>query len=151
MRHLTIPALIIAFSVVVIWMALQFDLSPPMIVGDSMQPRVFPIVLMILNIGLAVALALQYRASPPKPVPLEGITTWGSIALFGVFYALTETIDMMIAIAVVVFLLCLLWGERRIWVALATAILTPSSVFLLFDHVLQVRFPRGLFTNWYYG
>jgi hypothetical protein len=36
-------------------------------------------------------------------------------------------------------------------VALAIAILTPSSVFLLFDKVLQVRFPRGLFTNWYYG
>lgn len=151
MRHLTLPALIVGFSVVVILASLQLDLSPDMIVGDSMQPRVFPIVLMILNLGLAVALAVQYRRSPPRPVRLEGIPTWGSIALFVIFYPLAEYIDMMIAIAVVVFLMCLLWGERRIPVALAIAILTPSSVFLLFDKVLQVRFPRGLFTNWYYG
>lgn len=151
MRHLAIPAIIVGFSAVVIWASLQLDLSPAMIVGDSMQPRVFPIVLMILNLGLAVALAVQYRKSPPKPVRLEGITTWGSIALFVLFYILTVTIDMMIAIAIVVFLMCLLWGERRLPVALAVAILTPSSVFLLFDTVLQVRFPRGLFTNWYYG
>lgn len=151
MRLYIIPAIIVVFAAVVIWASLQLDLSPQMIVGDSMQPRVFPIVLMILNLGLAVALVIQYRASPPKPVPVEGITTWGSIALFAVFYVLTVTVDMFIAIAVVVFLMCLLWGERRILVALAIAIVTPTSVFLLFDSVLQVRFPRGLFTNWYYG
>lgn len=151
MRHFTIPALIVGFSVVVIWASLHLDLSPDMIVGDSMQPRVFPIVLMIINLGLAVALALQYRTAPPKEIRLEGIPTWGTIALFAIFYPLTVYVDMMIAIAVVVFLMCLLWGERRIPVAIAIAILTPSSVFLLFDKVLQVRFPRGLFTNWYYG
>lgn len=151
MRYLLIPAIIVVFSAVVIWASLHLDLSPEMIVGDSMQPRVFPIVLMILNIGLAIALGLQYLREPPKPVPLEGAITWGSIVLFGVFYVLTVYVDMMIAIAVVVFAMCLLWGERRISVALTIAILTPSSVFLLFDTVLRVRFPRGLFTNWYYG
>ncbi len=151
MQHLILPGAIVVFSSVVIWLALQLDVSPPMIVGESMQPRVFPIVLMILNIVLAAALALQYRSTPPKQPPREGVVTWGSIALFALFYVLTEFVDMMIAIAVVVFLMCLLWGERRIWAALAVAIITPSSIFLLFDTVLRVRFPRGLFTNWYYG
>ena len=151
MRYLALPAFIIVFSGVVIWLSLQLDESPPMIVGESMQPRVFPIVLMIVNIVLAVTLALQYRSAPPKPAPSENFITWGSVALFALFYVLTEYVDMMIAIAVVVFLMCLLWGERRIWAALMVAILTPSTVFLLFDTVLRVRFPRGLFTNWYYG
>ena len=35
MRFLTIPGVIAAFSVAVIWAALQLELSPAMIVGDS--------------------------------------------------------------------------------------------------------------------
>lgn len=151
MRTLVLPALIIGFSVVVIWASLQLNVSPPMIVGESMQPRVFPIVLMIINMGLAVALALQYRIAPPKQIRLEGIPTWGTIALFGVFFVLTVYVDMIIAIAATVFLMCLLWGERRLPVALAVSVIAPATVFLLFDKVLQIRFPRGLFTNWYYG
>ena len=60
-------------------------------------------------------------------------------------------VDMFVGIIVVMFLLCLLWGERRIWVAGLVAIVTPALIFLLFDEVLQIRFPRGLLTNWYYG
>ena len=58
---------------------------------------------------------------------------------------------MLIAMAVVVFLMALLWGERRLPVALAVALVSPFAIFILFDLVLRVRFPRGLFTNWYYG
>lgn len=151
MQTYAIPAIVTIFSLVIIVLSLQLDLSPEMIVGDSLQPRAFPIALMLINLILAVFLVLQYRKDPPKPVSFEGLTTWGSMALFGVFYVLTTYIDMMIAIAVVVFAMCYLWGERRLIVALAISILTPSTVFLLFDMVLRVRFPRGLFTNWYYG
>ena len=49
------------------------------------------------------------------------------------------------------FVLSLLWGERRIWAAGILATVTPLAIFLLFDSVLKVRFPRGLLTNWYYG
>lgn len=151
MRFLTIPGVIAAFSVAVIWAALQLELSPAMIVGDSMQPRAFPILLMVLNLVLAGLLAFQHRSAPPKKIRQEGFHTWGSIALFVVFYLLTVYIDMMIAISVVMFVMCLLWGERRIHVAALVALVTPAAVFLLFDLVLRVRFPRGLFTNWYYG
>ena len=58
---------------------------------------------------------------------------------------------MLIAMAVAVFLMALLWGERRLPVALAVALVSPFAIFILFDLVLRVRFPRGLFTNWYYG
>ena len=64
---------------------------------------------------------------------------------------LTTYLDMFIGIAVVMFLMCLLWGERRMIVAGLTAVVTPATIFVLFDKVLQVRFPRGILTNMYYG
>ena len=77
MRFLVVPGVITAFSVAVIWAALQLDLSPPMIVGDSMQPRVFPILLMAINLVLAAFLAFQYRMEPPKKIQWDGLQTWG--------------------------------------------------------------------------
>jgi len=151
MNFLVIPGIITAFSLAVIWASLQLDLSPPMIVGDSLQPRVFPILLMVINLILAALLAIQYRAKPPKKIQREGLQTWGSIALFVIFYPLTVYLDMLIAIAVVMFAMCLLWGERRVYVAGAVALVTPAAIFFLFDMVLRVRFPRGLLTNLYYG
>ena len=150
-RVLVVPAIIAVFSVAVIRASLQLDLSPPMIVGHSMQPRVFPIFLMAVNLALAAVLAMQMIRQPPRPVPLEPWATWGSILLMPVFYGLTVRLDMFIAIAVVMFSMCLLWGERRILVAGNLALVTPLSIFLLFDTVLKVRFPRGVLTNWYYG
>jgi len=47
--------------------------------------------------------------------------------------------------------MCFLWGEKRILVALTNALITPLLIFLLFDLVLMIRFPRGILLNWYYG
>lgn len=146
-----VPGIITAFSIAVIWLSLQLELSPPMIVGESMQPRVFPIFLMAINLGLVGLLTLQLRRSPPEQIPIEPYQTWVSIVLLIVFYGLTTSLDMFIAISVVMFLMCLLWGERRILVALTTALITPFLIFLLFDSVLMIRFPRGVLLNWYYG
>ncbi len=151
MQFLLIPGFITAFSLAVIWTAFQLELSPSMIVGDSMQPRVFPIILMVINLGLAALLAFQYRTTPSKKIQRVNFQTWGSILLFVIFYPLTVYLDMLLAIAVVMFAMCLLWGERRIHIASAVALITPTTIFFLFDLVLRVRFPRGLLTNWYYG
>jgi len=122
-----------------------------MIVGDSMQPRAFPIFLMILNLILVGLLLLQNLKNPPAPIEWEPVATWGSIALMVLMYLLTRYVDFFVAIAAVIFGLCLLWGERRWWVVLLTTVVTPSAIFLLFDQVLRIRFPRGLFTNWWYS
>ena len=146
-----VPIFLVLVSLVIIYLALQLDLSPPMIVGDSMQPRSFPIFLMVLNLILTGLLALQiYRNPPQDPAPIQRIT-WLTMVLMVVFYALTISTDMFIGIAVVMFLMSLVLGQRSILIALANAILTPLLVFLLFDMVLRIRFPRGLITNWYYG
>ncbi len=146
-----VPTVLAVFSGVVIWASLQLDTSPPMIVGDGMQARSFPIFLMVLNLLLIAILALQMWRTPPKPLSKQRFPTWGTVLLLGLFYALTTWVDMFIGIAVVMFLMSLVWGERRIWLAGLVAIVTPLSIFLLFDLVLRIRFPRGLLTNWYYG
>ena len=151
LQHQIVPLVIATISAVIIYLALQLDLSPPMIVGNSMQPRSFPIFLMALNLILTAILARQFHRTPPSyPEPIKR-TTWISMALMVVFYGLTVSADMFIGIAVVMFLMSLAWGERRILLALANAIATPVLIFLLFDMVLRIRFPRGIITNWYYG
>lgn len=150
-RHYLIPAVITVFSVVIIVLSLQLDVSPPIIVGESMQPRSFPIFLMVINLILVAFLTFQIWKDPPHQARAEPLATWGTILLMGVFYPLTVYLDMFIGIAVVMFVMCILWGERRLLVAAATAILTPFVIFLLFDFVLQIRFPRGILMNWYYG
>jgi putative tricarboxylic transport membrane protein len=151
MRPLVIPAIIALFSVVIIYLALQLRVSPPLIVGASMQPRSFPIFLMVINLLLVGIMIWQNLKNPPEPVKMEGPTTWISIGLFALFYILTTYADFFIAIAAVVFLLSVSWGERRLLVAGLVALTVPLTLFLIFDEVLKIRFPRGLITNWYYG
>ena len=146
-----VPLFLSVFSIIVIGIALQLDTSPEMIVGDSMQARSFPIFLMALNLILIGFLTFQLSRNFPEKITLEKFPTWGSILLFILFYLLTVYTDMFIGIFLVMFLMCRLWGEKRTWVALLTASITPTLVFLLFDFVLKIRFPRGILTNIYYG
>ena len=147
-----IPLFLTLFSFAVIYLSLQLDTSPEMIVGDSMQARSFPIFLMVINLLLVGILSLQFYKTYPKEVELEKFPTWSSMLLFLIFYIIIFISgDMFVAIPIVMFLMGLTWGQKKIWISLANAIVTPLSIFLLFDYVLQVRFPRGWLTNIYYG
>lgn len=147
-----IPLFLTLFSFVVIYLSLQLDTSPEMIVGDSMQARSFPIFLMVINLLLVGILSLQFYKTYPKEVELEKFPTWSSMLLFLIFYIIILISgDMFVAIPIVMFLMGLTWGQKKVWVSLTNAIVTPLSIFLLFDYVLQVRFPRGWLTNIYYG
>ena len=147
-----IPLFLTLFSFVVIYLSLQLDTSPEMIVGDSMQARSFPIFLMVINLLLVGILSLQFYKTYPKEVELEKFPTWSSMLLFLIFYiVILISGDMFVAIPIVMFLMGLTWGQKKIWISLTNAIVTPLSIFFLFDYVLQVRFPRGWLTNIYYG
>ena len=148
---LGLPVAVFAFCAVVIHFSMTFEEVPEIIVGDSMQPKVFPILLMVVMGALNVALILQITRSPPKRVALEPAVTWISVVLMVAFYILAEHVDMMLALPTVIFCMCRLWGETRLWVAGLTAVTTTCAIFFSFDLVLEVRFPRGLLTNIYYG
>jgi putative tricarboxylic transport membrane protein len=145
------PIFLALFSIAIILISLQLDVSPEMIVGDSMQARSFPIFLMAINLILISVLFLQFFKNYPEKIELEIFTTWFSMFLFLLFYFLTITTDMFVGIAVCMFLMGYTWGEKRLWVNLCNAVITPGLIFLLFDSVLKIRFPRGLLTNIYYG
>ena len=145
------PILLALFSIAIILISLQLDISPEMIVGDSMQARSFPIFLMAINLILISVLFLQFFKNYPEKIELEIFTTWFSMFLFLLFYFLTITTDMFIGITICMFLMGYTWGEKRLWVNLCNAVITPGLIFLLFDSVLKIRFPRGLLTNIYYG
>lgn len=151
-----VPAFIFLFCAVVTWISTTFERALPIIVGHSMQPRVFPIFLMAVIAVLNLVFIAQIRAHRTSNEPYwrhrpEPRQTWWSAVLLGVFYVLTEYVDMMLALVVVMFTLCIVWGERRWWVAALVALGTTGLIFFSFDLVLQVRFPRGLLTDWYYG
>ena len=147
-----IPLFLTLFSIVVIFLSLQLETSPQMIVGDSMQARSFPIFLMVINLMLVGILSFQFYKTYPKEVELEKFPTWSSMLLFLIFYILVSVSgDMFVAIPVVMFLLGITWGQKKIWITLSNAIVTPLFIFFLFDFLLQVRFPRGWLTNIYYG
>ena len=144
------PIFLAFFSIAIILISLQLDTSPEMIVGDSMQARSFPIFLMVINLILISVLFLQFFRNYPEKIKLEIFTTWFSMFLFLLFYFLTITTDLFIGITVCMFLMGYTWGEKRLWVNLCNAVITPGLIFLLFDSVLRIRFPRGLLTNMYY-
>ena len=145
------PIFLALFSIAIILISAQLDTSPEMIVGDSMQARTFPIFLMAINLILISVLSLQFFKNYPKRIELEIFTTWFTMLLFLLFYFLTITTDMFIGITVCMFLMGYTWGEKRLWVNICNAIITPGAIFILFDYVLQIRFPRGILTNIYYG
>ena len=145
------PIFLALFSIAIIFISAQIDTSPEMIVGDSMQARTFPIFLMAINLILISVLSLQFFKNYPKRIELEIFTTWFTMFLSLLFYFLTITTDMFIGITVCMFLMGYAWGEKRLWVNICNAIITPGAIFILFDYVLQIRFPRGILTNIYYG
>ena len=146
-----VPGFIFVFCGVVTYIATTLDEAPAIIVGPAMQPRVFPIFLMAVIAIFNVVLIIQMLRSEPRQRSDLPWQTWVTGALLAVFYVVTTTLDMFLAFAVVLFSLCIAWGERRIWVAALVAILTPAIIFFTFDLVLQVRFPRGILTNLWYG
>lgn len=146
-----VPVFIFAFCGVVAWVSTTFEEALPIIVGHSMQPRVFPIFLMIVIGVLNLGLIAQILSKPASRRDWEPFQTWASAVLLGVFYLLATYVDMILAMAAVMFALCMLWGERRWWVAALVGIMTTVVIFFTFDQIVEVRFPRGLLIDWYYG
>ena len=145
-----VPVVILVFCAVVTWLSLLMDKAPEIMVGHSMQPRTFPIFLMALIVVLTGAMTFQMLRDGPatrKPISWQ---TWLTGALKILFAVIAITLDMFLALGLVMFAIAYSYGERRIWVALSVAVLTPLIIFFAFDLSLGVRFPRGILTELYY-
>ena len=159
MTRFAVPLGLIAFCALTYWQTTQFDRVPPILLR-GMQPADFPQLVLLLIVGLSVILLVQaWRSGPPAVSTEPGSedlasamspNVWKTMGIFLVFAALAP-IDLFLGLGAFALCLTLVWGERRIWALALVAVIAPALVFLLFDQVFEVRFPRGLLTNLWYG
>jgi hypothetical protein len=136
------------FGLWVLYLTTTFHRPPP-ILSPGLLPHVFPQLLVYVLFALAVVMALQASRHPPVRRPPVPWIVPGSAAMVAVFVVLAE-IDLFIGFVAFFLGLSWLWGERRVLPMVIVAVSLPMAIFLLFDQVLVVRFPRGLLTNIYY-
>ncbi|WP_299752747.1 tripartite tricarboxylate transporter TctB family protein [uncultured Tateyamaria sp.] len=146
MTRFAVPSGIISVCGLAFWLSTQFDKVPPILLR-GMQPADFPQMVLILIIVLSICVALFDRPTRHDPIPAK---VWISLALFVVF-ALTAQIDLFLGLGVFACTLAYAWGERRPWALGTVALISPALIFFLFDQVFNIRFPRGLLTNLWYG
>ena len=145
-EHWVVTFVIISFCGATFWVSTTFDRMPP-ILKRGIQPADFPQLILILMLVLTVAMIWLDPIIVDKRLDSK---TVGSLVLFGVFGGLTF-IDLFLALGAVAALLAMFWGERRWHVVVGIGLMMPALIFLLFDQVFEIRFPRGVLTNLWYG
>ena len=146
MTRFAVPTGIIAFCGLAFWLSTQFDKVPPILLR-GMQPADFPQMVLILIIVLSICVALFDRPIEHGRIPA---TVWISLALFAIF-ALAAQVDLFLGLGIFACALAWTWGERRKWALATVAVVSPALIFFLFDQVFNIRFPRGLLTDLWYG
>lgn len=141
-----VPLSIIGFCGVAYWLSTQFERVPP-ILKRGMQPSDFPQLVIGLMVFLSVLLIFR-----DKPYTLERLSglVLGSMAML-VGFGFVAEVDLFLGIGLFAGSLTVLWGERRVWVVLLVGVVIPMAVFFLFDGLFDIRFPRGILTNFWYG
>lgn len=138
--------LITSFCGATFWISTTFDRMPP-ILKRGIQPSDFPQLILILILILTVAMIWFDPIIVDERLDSK---TLGSIVLLAVFGGLTF-IDLFLSLGVTAALLAIFWTERRWYVVLGIGLMMPALIFLLFDQVFEIRFPRGVLTNLWYG
>lgn len=141
-----VPLGLTGFCAAAFWLTTQFDRVPP-ILKRGIQPSDFPQLVIVLIVFLSVILMIRDRARPEGRI---GPAAWGSLGCIAGFAAVAQT-DLFLGLGLFAAALAALWGERRILVIGMLGAAAPALVFLLFDMVFEVRFPRGLLTSLWYG
>jgi putative tricarboxylic transport membrane protein len=159
MSRYLVPVGLIVFCGLTYWQSTQFDRVPPILLR-GMQPADFPQMVLLLIVGLCAILLFQaWRSGPPEPTVDDGPediaqamspSVWKTMGLFIIFAAIAP-IDLFLGLGVFALCLTAVWGERRIWALLLVSTIAPLLIFFLFDQVFEIRFPRGLLTNLWYG
>lgn len=146
MTRYAVPCGTILFCLVAFWFSTQFDRVPPILLR-GMQPADFPQMVLILIMALSVLVMIFDKPIEHDPM---APSVWRSLGLFVVF-ALVAQVDLFLGLGVFAGALAWSWGERRLWSLGLVSGVSPLLIFLLFDQVFSIRFPKGLLTNLWYG
>jgi putative tricarboxylic transport membrane protein len=143
-------AAIAALCAVVAYLTTTFDRVPDILV-QGMQPADFPLLLVGVILLLTLIMLVQcrsWRAATEKPLPP---VVWRSVAAILGFIAVAAWVDLFLGFVLFSIGLGLIWGERRLVPLVIVSVVLAGSIFVVFGHVLQVRFPHGLLTDLVYG
>lgn len=146
LERLLVPVAIIAFCAAAFWLSTTFKKMPP-ILKRGMHPSDFPQLLLGLIVILTIAMAWFDPIRVRRPLPGK---TVGTLAVFCLF-ALLTTVDFFLALAAFAAALAAFWGERRVHILALVGLGVPVIIFFLFDQAFEIRFPRGILTNLWYG
>ena len=107
--------------------------------GAELFPR------MVLGTIIALALLLALTPAADAPLPRVPPMMWYSAACLLAFMALVRVAGMLPAMFVLLIGLGYLWGERRHWLLVVSAILLMAAVWGVFVKGFGVQLPKGLF------
>jgi hypothetical protein len=107
--------------------------------GAELFPR------MVLGTIIALALLLALTPASAAPLPRIPPMMWYSAATLLAFMALVRVAGMLPAMFVLLIGLGYLWGERRHWLLVVSAILLIAAVWGVFVKGFGVQLPKGLF------
>ena len=107
--------------------------------GAELFPR------MVLGTIIALALLLALTPASDAPLPRIPPMMWYSAATLLAFMALVRVAGMLPAMFALLIGLGYLWGERRHWLLVVSAILLMAAVWGVFVKGFGVQLPKGLF------
>lgn len=119
--------------------------------GDISMPLVFPSVLIVVLLVLALLLVIKTRADAlprpeGEPLTLAGHAKAAVIFAIAVVYPLAMlVIGFPLATALALVAFCLVLGERRYWLIALYALAFSAFVYGVFIMTLRVPLPMGLF------
>ena len=141
--------LIIIISLILLITTFTFEIVPP-ILNRGIQPATFPKALLILIIFLTLSVYFLSLKNPWKKNIRLPNNFYYTFLMFVFFSIISKTIDFFLGLAFLSAAISYLWGERRKYLIFFVSIIFPILVFILFEVILNLRFPSGIITNLYY-
>ena len=137
----TAAAVVIAIAAALFAGTFWFEQMPEGITrgfGAELFPR------MVLGTIIALAVLLALIPASAAPLPRIAPMMWYSGASLLAFMALVPVIGMLPAMFLLLVGLGYLWGERRHWGLLLSAMLLIAAIWGVFVKGFGVQLPRGL-------
>ena len=128
------------------WVSTTFDKMPP-ILKRGIQPADFPQIILVFIVILTIAMTWFDPIKVSKGLDKKTLGSFGLIALFSIL----TIVDLFLALGIFAAALSFFWGEKRWNFLFGIGIIMPTFIFFLFDQVFEIRFPRGVITNLWYG
>ncbi|WP_176715473.1 tripartite tricarboxylate transporter TctB family protein [Thioclava sp. SK-1] len=149
-----IPLLIAcSLALFAIGWSFTFKDVPPFLIR-GFQPAAFPRLIsgLILLLSVLAFIELKHHEFRLEDAQLEPLAPafWRSLLMLAGFAALLGLGDLLFALMVATAGVSFIWGERRVLVLIGLGVVAPVLVFVLFDQLFEVRFPRGFLLDLYY-